>query len=59
MALMDFLEKFADHATSDRMQQRMKDGYNRGRISQDSYDKYRDAVDNYKSRKPPKDDYDY
>ena len=56
MALIDFAKKLADHATSDSMQRKMRDKYENGGLSQESYDKYRNAVDNYNSRKPPKDE---
>ncbi|MBR3569695.1 MAG: hypothetical protein IKN96_02685 [Oscillibacter sp.] len=56
MALIDFLEKLADNMASDKTQRRMEDGYRRGRVSQESYDKYRDAVDNYNSRKKTSDE---
>ena len=51
MASLDFFEKFADHVTSDRMQRNMEDKYNSGKLSQESYDKYRNSVDNYENWK--------
>ena len=62
MALIDFwgkaLDTIGDIATSSRAQRNMEEGYKRGRVSQQDYDKYRDAVENYK-RKKERDDDDY
>lgn len=60
MALIDFLAKALETATdiaaSSAAQRTMEEGYKRGKVSQADYDRYHNALRDYKRKKGMDDD---